>query len=306
MDTRRSSLIWPALLFFAAQSCDVDTRGLSFQVGALGSASSQGSEAGAPGAAGDGTTNQGGNDTNPDANGGAPTNAGSDSQAPGGSDGNPLGGAPSDAAGAPSGGAGSGNAGTANAGTANNGGGPDVEPGNFPCGNLNRNDVDDCSETLVANSRFDATGTGWDSEGSLLQTWKADDARGGASGSLSLVNTNVVPNGTGKTGLASHQCMVAWTGDRLELGARVKIQPGQGEGEAGLNLIFFGSDGCDGTVLGGQDVAFSADTGSWVVVRNKLTIPAGTRSARVRLMVAKPFGQASFEAQFDDVLVVKL
>jgi hypothetical protein len=309
MSSPRANLIWPTLALLAAQSCGVDDRSLSFQVSALGSAPSHGDDAGAPAAAGDGATPQGGQGNV--ANGGAPTaNAGSDSETPGGSDGNAIGGAGSDVGGAP--GAGTGNtAGTdANAGSINNGGSggnPDVEPGNFPCGNLNRNDVDDCAETLVANSRFDASGSSWDNEGTLLQTWKAEDARGGAgSGSLSLINTNVVPGAIGKTGLASHQCLLAWTGDEFELGARVRIAAGQGSGEAGVNLIFFGGDGCEGDVLGGKDVAFTSETGKWVVVRNKLEIPAGTRSARVRLMIAKPFEQASFEAQFDDVLVVKL
>jgi hypothetical protein len=302
MRARWASLIWPALALLGQQSCGVDDRGLSFRVSALGSASSQGSEtarAGEPG------RDQGGNSAS---NGGTPTSAGSEND-PAGGVGSSVGGTDGEPGGAPDGGTPTGGA-PPNRGGSNSGGsgsGPEVEPGNFPCGNLNRNDADDCAETLVQNSRFDVSATGWESEGSLLQTWKVEDARGAAtSGSLSLTNTNVVPNGTGKTGLASHQCFAAWSGDEYELGARVRIQPGQGSGDAGLNVIFYGGDACEGDVLGGRNVAFTSDTGKWIVVRDKLSIPAGSRSARVRLMLAKPFDQASFEAQFDDVLVVKL
>lgn len=303
---RRSHWASLSLLLAGVASCEVDGRGLSFSVGALGSASSTGGE---ETSGGDAPLPQGGSpgQSGNAANGGEAAPGGAPSSTEGGTA-QVNGGATQEAGragtGEPVGKAGEGAAGAMP-------GDPDPvedpEPGNFPCGNLNRNAVDDCQETLAQNSRFDSGALEWSSESGLLQAWQAEDARGKVgSGSLLLSNTNVVAQGTGNTGIASFQCFSAWTGDELELGARVRIAPGQGTGEAGLNLLFFGADGCSGPLLGGQDVALTSETGKWVVVRSRTKIPAGTRSARVRLMVAKPFPQASLEAQFDDVLVVKL
>lgn len=302
MKLRAATCGWCALAMLGASSCNVDDRGLSFSVGALGSAAGRGDD-----------TPQAGESSSPQ--GGMPGGSGSrgsagDDSALGGNatadGGEPAttGGAPATAGGAgpdqPTGDAGEGAAGNPPVVV------DDPEPGNFPCGNLNRNAVDDCQETLAQNSRFDSGAIDWTSEAGLLQAWKPENARGGASsGSVSLSNTNVVAGGTGNTGIASYQCISAWTGDQFEIGARVRIAAGQGGGEAGVNLWFFGADGCTGPLLGGQDVAFTGETGKWVVVKSQLQIPAGTRSARVRLMVTKPFPQASLEAQFDDVLVVK-
>lgn len=309
MNGRRTVWLWPMLGLLGAAACNVDDRGLSFTVNALGSASSGGS--GEP-QAGEGTTPESGASGGDGTNGGT---AGAD-QGPGGTNSTPEGGAAPSSAGTSSSTGGTdpgpdqpqGTAGEGAAGSPPIGGGdPDPEPGDFPCGNLNRNAVDDCQETQVQNSRFDTNALSWTSEASLLQTWKPDDARGKAgSGSLLVSNTNVIANGSGYTGVASYQCITAWTGDEFEVGARVRIAAGQGSGEAGVNLLFFGDDGCSGPPLGGQNIAFTSKADAWVVVKGRLTVPAGTRSARVRLMVSKPFPQASLEAQFDDVLVVKL
>jgi hypothetical protein len=297
------------LAVISVVACDVDDRGLSFSLNALGSASSGGT--GEP-EAGEGNTPQGG----------VPGGGGADGGGSGGTD-SPTGGRNS----IPEGGAPPSTAGSSNVmggvdpgpkpsqgGAADGAAGmppvvEDPEPGNFPCGNLNRNAVDDCQETLVGNSRFDTSASSWANEGAsvLTETWKQEDARGNAgSGSLLLANTNVIANGTGTTGVAAYQCITAWTGDSFEVGARVRVASGQGEGEAGVNLMFFGGDACAGQLLGGENVAFTSKTDQWSVVKNTSQIPAGTRSMRVRLMVSKPFSQASFEAQFDDVLVVKL
>ncbi len=326
MPVRIGRFAWSALgLLLAAASCGVDDRSLSYQL-SLGSAANEAgaatagdsaaksgasgtTEGGTPatsatGGSGGDSENAGGSSTpssggDSPVDGGAPSMAGTNQGGVGGGGGVTSGGS------ATSGTSGSGSAGTSGSGGS---GGSDVEPGNFPCGNLNRNAVDDCSETLVTNSRFDAAATGWQTEGALAETWNASNARGGsASGSLSLVNSNVVAGATGNTALSAHQCIVAWGNEQFELGARVRISASQGGGgSAGLNLSFYANDGCDGTWLGGEDVALTSETEHWVVVRNKLTIPAGTRSARVRLMVAKPFEQLSLQAFFDDVLVVKL
>jgi hypothetical protein len=160
---------------------------------------------------------------------------------------------------------------------------------------------------LVRNPSFDQNSTGWVSEGALTQAWLPEDAHQSAlSGSLSLSNRNVVSGGTGQTGLASHQCIFAWSGDSLATSARVRIAPAQSAGQAGVNLTFFGADGCEGVLLGGQDLAFTSSTGKWLKVRGKLVVPPGTRSAKVRLMVEKPFEAPTFEARFDDIVVLKL
>jgi hypothetical protein len=294
-------------------SCGADERGLSFELGtSMGSAttgaSSGDDSAGASGKGGKGGTSS----STPDAGG---ENAGG---AAGGADGTPAAGALTTTAGSNTGGSGgngsSGNPGIGGSALSGSGGQPAVgeagaagaAPFDGPCGDLNHNLVDDCTETLVHNSRFDTATTGWAPEGSLEQTWVTTNAKpGGASGSLSLRNTTFIAGSMVTAGMGSRQCLVAWGDDTYELAARVFIKPGQGSGSAAISLVFYGSDGCDGTVLDGKTAASVSAVDAWKTARGQVKMPAGTRSVWVRLVVAKPLAQSSFEALFDDVLVTK-
>lgn len=318
-----------AAVALAWGGCGVDGRSMSYEVSALGATqsgtggamavsaggSASVSDAGESGLGGGGAGGEGGaagGESSTFGGSSAPGQAGSTSGGIAGQVG--IGGAPGMAgsaaamsgspavAGAGSGGTSSAGAGSGGAGSAGVGG---IDP-NLPCGDLNLNHVDDCTETLVKNAGFDQNGAGWESEGSLKQSWQGEDARGAAtSGSLVLTNTNVLAAGTGMTGLAAHQCVVAWTGDELSVSARVRIVAGQGAGKAGVNLTFFGGDDCGGSLVNGDDTALASASGNWLQVSGRLVAPPGARSARVRLIVEKPFADAAFEARFDDIVVLK-
>jgi hypothetical protein len=179
-------------------------------------------------------------------------------------------------------------------------------PFDSPCGDLNGDLVDDCAETLVENSRFDSAALGWAPEGSLEQAWVTSNADSGvSSGSLSLRNTTFIAGSSVTAGMGSRQCLVAWGDDTYEFAAQVFIKPGQGSGAAAIDLVFFGNDGCDGTVLGGKTAASVDAVDAWRTALGQVTMPAGTRSVWVRLTVGKPLAQSSFEALFDNVLVTK-
>lgn len=288
-------------------NCGADERALSFELG-----TSMGSATAAPsgGKGNAGASGRGGKPSSTPGESG--DNAGG---AAGGAETTTAAGGPTTAAG--SGGT-AGNGGNGTSGSADSGGtagsdsagqpaaGAAGAPFDGPCGDLNRNLVDDCSETLVQNSRFDSAVTGWAAEGSLEQTWVSTNAQPGMpSGSLSLRNTTFIAGSMVTSGMGSRQCLVAWGDDTYEFAARVFIKPGQGSGAAAIDLVFYGSDGCDGTVLGGKTAASVATADAWQTARGLVKLPAGTRSAWVRLVVGKPLAQSSFEALFDDVLVTK-
>jgi hypothetical protein len=313
--TRGAALASLALL----ASCEADDRGLSFQLGTSMGSSTAG---GAGGRSNAGATSRSG-ETNAAPN----ENAGENAGGAGGSAGADSGGAPG--ASGTSSDSGTGNGGTATGGTGTGGTGPDGGGGTLsgnggssggpvteagaagapfagPCGDLNRNLVDDCEETLVKNSRFETAALDWEPEGSLQQAWVATNAKpGAASGSLSLHNTTFVAGSPVTAAMGSRQCLVAWGGDTYELAAQVFIKPGQGSGSAAIDLVFYGNDGCAGAVLGGKTAASVELVDAWRTARGLVVLPAGTRSVGVRLTVGKPLAQASFEALFDDVLVTK-
>lgn len=311
----------------ALSGCSGDERGLSFELGT----SQQASTAGRGGSAGTGGKNSAGSGGNhagssgshdggasgskSDGDAGDTGTAGTDSAEGGSAGSSPTGG--TQGAGTDSGGsagmAGGGSGGNAGSGGGGGGGGSAGDGGSggapfeSPCGDLNDNRVDDCSETLLQNSRFDSAVTGWQPEGSLQQAWATTNARPTTgSGSLSLVNGSYIAGSAVVAGQGSDQCLLAWGDDTYELGARMLIKETQASVSAAVDLVFYGSDGCQGTVLGGKTAARTEVVGSWQAARGIVKIPAGTRSVNVRLTISKPLGlQASVEALFDDVLAVK-
>jgi hypothetical protein len=310
----------------ALAGCSGDERGLSFELGT----SQQGSTAGRGGSAGAGGKSNGGTAGNHAGSSGSPhggasgsksdgeagdtSTAGTDSGEGGSGGTSSTGGmqaAGSNSGGSAGVGGNGGNAGTGG-GSSNTGGGAGDggsggTPFESPCGDLNDNRVDDCSETLLQNSRFDSAATGWQPEGSLQQAWTTTNARPtSGSGSLSLVNASYIAGSPVVGGQGSDQCLVAWGDDTYELGARMLIKEPQLNVSAAVDLVFYGNDGCQGTVLGGKTAARTDVAGSWQAARGTVKIPAGTRSVNVRLTISKPLGlQASVEALFDDVLAVK-
>ena len=198
----------------------------------------------------------------------------------------------------PSGGTGGGG-GSSPGGSAGTGG---AQPDGGPCGDLDQNGVQDCDETLVANSAFNTDVQKWDADPSMTTAWQSSDARGAqASGSMSL--KFVTPtSGQGWAIAAAGQCIQAWGEQGFELGARVFIPKDQAGGNAQIGLVFLGEDDCAGSFLGTTTPALTTQAGAWQVLRTSARLPAGTRSALVRLAVTKPGTQASLEAHFDSVL----
>ena len=185
-------------------------------------------------------------------------------------------------------------------------GGTGGEPFVGPCGDLNGNLIDDCQETLVQNSRFDSDARGWLVDPKVQQVWSTTNATGAAgSGSVSLINTNVVPGLSGTTTGGSRQCLAGFGKEVFEFAARVFLKEGQGQGRAAISVATYGHDNCQGTFLETFTVGPAVTLGSWQVIQGDVKMPAAARSFWVRLVVSKPLAEPSFEALMDDVLVAK-
>ena len=168
-----------------------------------------------------------------------------------------------------------------------------------PCGDMDGNAVDDCSETLVQNSRFDNSVEHWTSG-----AWNASNAQPtGQSGSLLVLNDSPVIADTGFKLTAAEQCIQV-TGDyRYEVAARVMIPANQGGGFGGINLLIYANDGCTGTFVTGLSPATTQVTNAWTVVSAQFMMPTAARSMIVRLAATRPFAQPKLQVLFDDILV---
>ncbi len=172
------------------------------------------------------------------------------------------------------------------------------------CGDIDQDMVDDCTETLVQNSRFDSDGSYWLIEPLATQAWDPRNARAGTgSGSLLISNLAPVDPAPGSFMVGAHQCVPVTADASYELAVRVLIPSGQGAGEAGVNVQIFGADNCASSFLEADTVGTTADVDAWQVVQGELTVSSAARSMWVRLVVSKPFSQAALDALFDDVLV---
>jgi hypothetical protein len=187
------------------------------------------------------------------------------------------------------------------AGSGGSAGSAGASPG---CGDIDQDMVDDCTETLVQNSRFDSDGSYWLVEPLATQAWDPRNARAGTgSGSLLISNLAPVDPANGSFMVGGHQCVQVTADATYEFAVRVLIPSGQGAGEAGVNVQIFGADNCAGSFLEAETVGTTADVDAWQVVQGELTVSSAARSMWVRLVVSKPFSQTALEALFDDVLV---
>jgi hypothetical protein len=124
-----------------------------------------------------------------------------------------------------------------------------------------------------------------------------------SSGSILVTNQAPIAAVDSWVMAGTEQCIAVTEHIKYELAARVMIPDGQGLGEAGLNLYVFAGDRCAGVFLGGLTPGLTAERGSWVVVDGQVEMPLAARSVLVRLVISKPFAQATLSAFFDDVLV---
>ncbi len=173
-----------------------------------------------------------------------------------------------------------------------------------PCGDIDGNQIDDCSETLLQNSRFDLNLEHWSAEAQVTTAWDAQNATAStASGCAKLTNTLPVASLMGWTMAGAEQCLQVQSGLEYQIATRVFIPAGQGQGQAGINLWVFGGDDCKSNFLVAVTPAITQTVGVWTTAQGAATLPAGAKSMIVRLVVSKPFVQADLQVSFDDVLV---
>jgi hypothetical protein len=288
---------WVVLGFgLSLSACPVDDRSLSAPSSSSSSgAESLSSQAGELGEAGD----------FPILNGGRP-GVGSDA---GGTAGGGSGGAAGSAAagaasaGGGAGGSSGGGSGGGAGGSGGSGGGGGGDYGAGGCGDLDHDSVQDCTETLVKNSRFMTDGSSWTAEPTLSQRWDNRNARPDqTSGALAVKNTNVA-QGEGNMLSGSTQCITA-EGDRsYVLAARAFIPSGQGAGSAGIGVWFYADEGCKDFFISSATSELVSQADAWLLAQSVVVAPSATRAILVRLVSSKPFAQPSLEVLFDDVLV---
>lgn len=197
---------------------------------------------------------------------------------------------------------GGGNGGVSAGGGGTSGGGGTDDYGAGGCGDLDQDLVQDCSQTLLGNSRFMTDVAGWTAEKNFTQRWDSRNARAGqASGAISVTSSEVSQS-DGLTLGGSAQCLVAEGDKKYVFGARAFIPAGQGGGSAALNVMFFAKDDCADILITGKTTSAVTETNVWRAVEGTFVAPTATRSMLVRLVTVKPYKLPSFEALFDDVL----
>jgi len=293
-------------------ACGVDDRAITYQYRSLGNAGATASAG--RGDAGDDTS---GNGSDAGATDGESAGRGGGSAGNASSAGDSGTAGQTEVAGSANGTAGSaGNGGAASGGSASGGtaSGGTNQAGSlgqagkleFPCGDLNQDAVDDCSQTLVQNSRFDSAVSGWDAEPSLTQQWdnsNATDKPG--SGSLMLSNSAPVAQAIGSIVIGSRQCIPVTPTTNYDFAARVMLAAGETSGQAGVNVWLFDDDACQGNLVSGNTPISGGATGKWTVLSGKFWVPGNVHSMYVRLVAIKPFAQPSLKVLIDDVLVAK-
>lgn len=264
-------------------------QGLGGSASPMGGSAGNETDAGATGSDG-GSPDSGGSSTSGGSQAGAGASSGGSANSAG-------------ASGASSGSANGGTNGSAGSSGSEGSGGTAVTTDVAPCGDADKNGVQDCLETVVKNATFHVDAKEWKADPSVVAAWKSDDAFGQAnSGSLSVTFTT--GDGSASWSVSStSQCLPAWQDTQFELAARVLLANGQGTGNAQISLAMFGNDDCAGSFIGSTAPALTALAGSWQTLRTSAKLSAGTRSVMVRLALAKPGTQPSLEARFDDILL---
>jgi hypothetical protein len=154
----------------------------------------------------------------------------------------------------------------------------------------------------LQNVHFDTNVESWTASFGAAVSRSTNDASGSAqSGSLDLVLSGGDP--TVATQVAASQCLLVAAGATYDLSVATLI-PGQTSSQGGLSLWYFTSADCSGPIASVFSSP-SSTTAAWQTVTASALVPAGVRSAAVRMTALKPLGQTSAEALFDDVLVRK-
>jgi len=225
-----------------------------------------------------------------------------------GAGGSGVAGAPgSEHAGSSSAGAGAGASAAAEAGQAG-AGGADGGAASFEggCADLNRDDVSDCTQTLLQNPAFTSDVLGWLPESDTSIIWDPLDLLGATSSGSALITSSGVVDADGNNLKAATQCVTVHADKVLDIYASARIDPSAIDGAAALSLWFFPTPDCPGDSSSEVYLAAQmADTDKTVTLHGTQAVPSGMVSLRVRLSVIKPFKAASFSVRFDNLLLLE-
>ena len=176
------------------------------------------------------------------------------------------------------------------------------------CPDFNLNALPDCDETIVQNPTFEADDRLWQSDANiaLRRDGDVDATNYPPSGSLSVELSLSNTNNSGTVTQGAWQCLPVVAGTRYDAGANVFIAGGQGEGLAGLMLLFYDGADCAPAPVGilGTKLSLKDTVDRWLTVSLQATAPNGAKSVRVLLTVQKPWPQPTLAALFDNVLFV--
>jgi hypothetical protein len=153
----------------------------------------------------------------------------------------------------------------------------------------------------LLNPDFATSAAQWVADPGATATWRATDANGAAqSGSLAVDNVEV-SQASGMTALGASQCVSVSAG-AYDLGAQLFIASGQGSSSGSMELWSYASTDCSGAVSSVQYASLIATVDTWVKIATTVQVPAGARSAAVRLVAQKPAAAAAVEVLFDNVV----
>ena len=153
------------------------------------------------------------------------------------------------------------------------------------------------------NGAFATNITSWATDFWASSLWSSTDAHGSAgSGSLAVENATTADVDGSTTG-GSSQCIAVTANTTYDATASVYMASGQGTGTGGLIGVYYPSANCSGTQIGVESFPETSQTDAWTPVGGATKSPAGAQSLSLRVVVEKPFRQATFEARFDDVEV---
>jgi|GEM_PF-6876997 len=179
-------------------------------------------------------------------------------------------------------------------------------PSSEGCPDLDGNGIADCLESLIPNADFAAGIGGWTSEAGITQSFSSSDGKGDLrSGSLVLTNSIQSTMATGLTMAGATHCLPNATASSYDVYLQVAVGPASdGVVQAGITFGFHDAADCSGTPSGMAPTTLLDQTlPGWRLVQEIIHPGQGTHSLLVRLVVVKPFEEASAGASFDNVLL---
>lgn len=174
------------------------------------------------------------------------------------------------------------------------------------CPDLDGNGVRDCLESLVPDADFAASLGGWTPETGITQSFSSSDGKGDAhSGSLVITYPIQVTTGAGLTMAGSTLCLPNAAASSYDVYLEVAVGPASdGIAQAGISFGFYDAADCSGTPNGMAPATLLDQTvPGWRLVQEIIHPGQRTHSLLVRLVVVKPFDEASAGASFDNLLV---